>query len=133
MKTKPTSIALTPKHRALFERSIWKWQRLLNLVDWRIGLSTVPVRGKYLAVTMPPDLQARTATIRLGESWDENNLPTDDQLERIACHEVLHIFLHEMLAFTGESNANEADKASAEHRVIQVLCNLMVPTPGALD
>lgn len=128
-KTKPAAIALTDEHRRAFDGYVRKWQRMLNLIDWRIGVSVVPARGKVLANVGPPDLSSRTATIRLGAAWDENNPPTPQELEDTACHEVLHVFLHEMIAAHQDAAASDEDRASSEHRVIQVLCNLMVPNP----
>lgn len=132
-KTKLDKVPITIEQRRQFEGYILKWQRLLNMMDWRIGLSAVHCKDTALAMVSKFDLGARVSTIRLAVEWDENN-PTDDwYLEQTALHEMLHIFLHEMLQFVGDHNANEADKESAEHRVIQALCALLVPQPGSLE
>lgn len=131
-KTKIDKLPITAAHRKQFERYIFKWQRLLNMMDWRMGLSAAHARGA-LALVHKMDLGARTGTIRLAAEWDENNPPDDWYLEQVACHEVLHIFLHEMLQFYSNGGSSEADKESSEHRVIQALCALLVPQPGSLE
>ncbi len=123
---KPRKIKLTPEHRRKFEGYIQKWQSLLNLGDWRIGLSPTFASVKHLACVAHFDLEARVATIRLAEHWNEANPPTDKNLEDTACHEVCHILLYEMLQFHEDPTAKPEDRASAEHRVIITLVRLFV-------
>jgi hypothetical protein len=121
-------ILLTKKHRADFAAFMSKWQGLLNLRDWRIGLSGVHASPSVLAVAFKRELDARLASIRLPKEWNENTPPTHANLEDTALHEILHVFLHELLQFASAPGADEDDIMSAEHRVVQTLVHLLLHT-----
>ncbi len=128
MKAKP--IRLTQAHRAEFRRHLADWQDRLNLRDWRISLSETRAKPTVLAEVSRRLLEDRLATIRLSEVWDENNPPTPELLEEVALHELLHIFLHELLEFAGTPGVNDSDVASQEHRVVITLARLLVSLRG---
>jgi hypothetical protein len=50
---------------------------------------------------------------------------TAQTVEEIACHEVLHVFLHEYKEFI-LAGADEEDIMSAEHRIVNTLVGLLV-------
>jgi hypothetical protein len=102
-----------------FAMAVMKWQDLLNLHDWRIERSAKPAAKSNMAEINSFDLKARLATYRIGA--DFGSVPvTETSVDKIACHEVLHVFLHELL----EAGEDEID--SAEHRVINTLVRLLV-------
>lgn len=105
---------LTDEHCAAFDGYVQKWQRLLNLSDWRIERAAR--RSKRAMAEVSFDKPARLATYRIGVSFGACEV-TPDSLERTALHEVLHILLHDALDEPGEAS---------EHRVINVLEKLLM-------
>lgn len=108
---------LTPDDCEKFDGYVKKWQRILNLSDWRIERGAKRAKKSMAEVSF--DDAARLATYRIGMSFGAAPV-TDFNLEQTALHEVLHVFLHELL---------EADTQSlegAEHRVVNVLEKLLM-------
>jgi hypothetical protein len=63
------------------------------------------------------------AAIRLGADMGK---PVDDaDLDALALHEVLHVFLAEALALVRDPSASDAHRASSEHRVVNTLTLLL--------
>lgn len=96
-----------------FDTFVAKWQKRLNLSDWRI--ERAHRRSKAMAEVSFND-EARLASYRVGANFGAEEV-TADSLERTALHELLHVFLHD--ALTAPSDANE-------HRVINVLEKLLM-------
>lgn len=99
---------------AAFDGYVQKWQRLLNLSDWRIERS--PKRTKRAMAEVSFDKEARLASYRIGASFGGAEV-TPDSLERTALHELLHVLLHDAL-----DNPSDA----TEHQVINVLEKLLM-------
>lgn len=92
---------VTDAHCLEFDGYVAKWQRILNLSDWRIERGFK--RCKAMAeVTI--DVDARLAVYRIGLSFGATEV-TSDSLERTAVHELLHIVLHD--AIKDPSDASE--------------------------
>lgn len=123
-RTPPNPV--TPQGRDCFILRVREWQDKLNLNDWRIEPSDSPAAKANAAEINKFDLKARLATYRVGADFGAMAV-TDMSIEQIACHEVLHVFLHELLQFAQEPGADAADIDSAEHRVINTLVHLLVP------
>jgi len=100
-----------------FDEFVRHWQQLLNLQDWRIEKGIKPARGAMASVEC--DSAARLAIYRLGDFGAE--AITDSSLSHTALHEVLHIFLYELIAAAQDQKATPEQLESAEHRVINVL------------
>jgi hypothetical protein len=100
-----------------FDEFVRHWQRLLNLQDWRIERGIKPARGAMASVEC--DSPARLAIYRLGDFGAEAITPSS--LSHTALHEVLHIFLYELIAAAQDQKATPEQLESAEHRVINVL------------
>ena len=105
---------VTPAHVAEFDGYVLKWQRLLNLSDWRIERSARRSKKNMAEVSMNDG--ARLATYRVGVSFGTEDV-TSALLESTALHELLHVLLHD--ATTDPTEANE-------HRVINVLEKLLM-------
>ena len=120
---KPQPNPVTPQGRDCFAMYVHKWQELLNLGDWRIEQSPKPAAKANMAEVDRLDLKARLATYRIGSDFGGTPV-TDMSIEQIACHEVLHVFLHELLEFARQGGE---DVDSAEHRVINSLVRVLVP------
>jgi len=100
-----------------FDEFVRHWQQLLNLQDWRIEKGIKSARGAMASVEC--DSPARLAIYRLGDFGAE--AITDSSLSHTALHEVLHIFLYELIAAAQDQKATPEQLESAEHRVINVL------------
>lgn len=109
-----------------FDEFVRHWQQLLNLQDWRIEKGIKPARGAMASVEC--DSPARLAIYRLGDFGAE--AITDSSLSHTALHEVLHIFLYELIAAAQDQKAMPEQLESAEHRVINVLERVLGATHG---
>lgn len=100
-----------------FDGFVRQWQQVLNLQDWRMERGSRPARGAMACVEC--DSPARLAIYRLGDFGSEPITP--DSLSHTALHEVLHVFLFELIAVAQDQKATPEQLESAEHRVINVL------------
>lgn len=109
--------------REAFKLYVKEWQERLGMQDWRIVVSDKPSR--FAAEVYKLDLEARLATIRLGDDFG-SDVVDDTNIEDTAVHELLHILLREFKDFASDPTAKPADTNSAEHRVIHAIVNLLV-------
>lgn len=114
---------LTQEQRDHFEASLKKWQEKLNLRDWGVTLAKQRASSDAYADVVA-DVQNRAATIRLGSSWND---PSDREIEAVAVHEMLHIFLAELIDFAKQPGLSVESITSIEHRAIKVIETLLVP------
>lgn len=124
MAKKPPANPVTPGAADAFAMCVHQWQDKLNLNDWRIVRSSKPAAKANMAEVNTLDLEARLATYRIGADFGAVPV-TGQSIEEVACHEVLHVLLHELLEYAKRPDAS--DVASAEHRVIHTLVKLLVP------
>lgn len=124
-KKEPPANPVTPEADALFAMHIREWQHKLNLRDWRIERSNKPAGKGNAAEIAKCDLAARLATWQVGADFGSMHV-NETTVEQMACHEVLHVFLKELIEFCRENDKPE-DMESAEHRVINSLVHLLVP------
>tara|TARA_R110000822_G_scaffold44769_5_gene120047 strand:+ start:196 stop:570 length:375 start_codon:yes stop_codon:yes gene_type:complete len=111
----------TPEHAELFAQSVRKWQQVLSLGDWRIERGSKPAKEAMASVEF--NQTARLATYRLGDFGAEKITP--DSLDRTALHELLHIFLHDLLCVATDPKSSDEEIEMQEHRVINLLENLL--------
>lgn len=121
---KPPANPVTQSGRDAFAMYVHKWQDALNLNDWRIQPSAKAANKANMAEVVKMDLEARLATYRIGDDFGGTPV-TADSIEDTALHEVLHVFLYELLQFAQSPGSNPADIASAEHRVIHSLVRVL--------
>lgn len=105
---------VTDANCAAFDQYVEKWQRLLNLADWRIERSNKRSKRSMAEVTF--NKGARLAVYQIGLSFGSCAVDSDS-LERTALHELLHVLLHDL--------ADDPTEAT-EHRVINVLEKLLM-------
>lgn len=105
----------------IFARSIQKYQALLSLGDWRIEKGSKPAKNAMASVEFNEG--ARLATYRLGDFGAEKITP--ESLDKTALHELLHIFLHDLLIVATDPKSSDEDIERQEHRVINLLENLI--------
>jgi hypothetical protein len=105
----------------LFAQSVKKWQQVLSLGDWRIEKGTKPAKGAMASVEFTDN--ARLAVYRLGDFGAEKITP--ESLDKTALHELLHIFLHDLMCVATDPKSSDEDIEMQEHRVINLLENLL--------
>jgi hypothetical protein len=111
----------TPEDAQLFAQSVRKWQQILSLCDWRIEKGSKPAKEAMASVEF--NQTARLATYRLGDFGAEKITP--DSLDRTALHELLHIFLYDLLCVATDPKSSDEEIEMQEHRVINLLENLL--------
>jgi hypothetical protein len=105
----------------IFAKSIKKWQQVLSLGDWRIEKGTKPAKQAMASVEF--NESARLAVYRLGDFGAEKITP--ESLDKTALHELLHIFLHDLMMIATDPKSSDEDIEMQEHRVINLLENLI--------
>ena len=111
----------TPEHAELFAQSVRKWQQVLSLGDWRIEKGSKPAKAAMASVEF--NQTARLATYRLGDFGAEKITP--DSLDKTALHELLHVFLYDLLCVATDPKSSDEDIEMQEHRVINLLEKLL--------
>ena len=111
----------TPEDAQLFAQSVKKWQQVLSLGDWRIEKGMKPAKQAMASVEFNPT--ARLATYRLGDFGAEKI--TSESLDRTALHELLHIFLYDLMCVATDPKSSDEDKEMQEHRIINLLEHLL--------
>ncbi len=111
----------TPKDAELFAQSVRKWQQVLSLGDWRIEKGIKPAKQAMASVEF--NQTARLATYRLGDFGAEKITP--ESLDRTALHELLHIFLYDLLCVATDPKSSDEEIEMQEHRIINLLEHLL--------
>jgi hypothetical protein len=111
----------TPEQAQLFAQSVKKWQQVLSLGDWRIEKGSKPAKQAMASVEFTPN--ARLAVYRIGDFGAEKITP--ESLDRTALHELLHIFLHDLMVVSQDPKSSDDEIEMQEHRVINLLENLL--------
>jgi hypothetical protein len=111
----------TPQDAIHFAESVRKWQQVLSLGDWRIEKGSKPAKQAMASVEFTPN--ARLAVYRLGDFGAEKITP--ESIDRTALHELLHIFLHDLMVVSQDPKSSDDDREMQEHRVINLLENLL--------
>jgi hypothetical protein len=111
----------TPDDAKLFAQSVRKWQQVLSLGDWRIEKGSKPAKEAMASVEF--NQTARLATYRLGDFGAEKITP--ESLDRTALHELLHIFLYDLMCVATDPKSSDEEIEMQEHRVINLLENLL--------
>ena len=111
----------TQQDAELFAQSVKKWQQVLSLGDWRIEKGVKPAKNAMASVEF--NESARLATYRLGDFGAEKITP--ESLDKTALHELLHIFMHDLMCVATDPKSSDEDIEMQEHRVINLLENLL--------
>ena len=111
----------TQQDAEIFAKSVKKYQLLLSLGDWRIERGSKPAKNAMASVEF--NQSARLATYRLGDFGAEKITP--ESLDKTALHELLHIFLHDLMCVAQDPKSSEDEIEMQEHRVINLLENLI--------
>ena len=111
----------TAEDAEIFAQSVRKWQQLLNLSDWRIEKGLKPAKQAMASVEF--NETARLATYRLGDFGAEKITP--QSLDMTALHELLHIFLHDLMTTAQDPKSPQDEIDAQEHRVVNLLEKLL--------
>jgi len=111
----------TAQDAKIFAQSVKKWQQVLSLGDWRIEKGSKAAKQAMASVEFNEG--ARLATYRLGDFGAEEITP--ESLDKTALHELLHIFLHDLVSVATDPKSTEDENEKQEHTVIKLLENLM--------
>lgn len=123
-RTKITN-PVTPEAADKFEAYVRKWQALLSLGEWRIKRSLKAPRKGVMAEIKKFDYEQRLASYQIGLHFGAEEV-SDETLQATALHEVLHIFLHDLIELAKDEATPEDVLNSQEHRVINVLETLLL-------
>ncbi len=116
---------VTPEDAEKYEGYIREWQRILGLGDWRIKRSLKAPRKGVMAEIKRFDYEQRMATYQIGMHFGAEAV-TPEALDATALHEVLHIFLHDLIELAKDQSTPPDTLASTEHRVINILEQLLM-------
>ena len=111
----------TPEDVQVFAQSVRKWQQVLSLGDWRIEKGSKPAKAAMASVEF--NTPARLATYRLGDFGAEKITP--ESLDQTALHELLHVFLHDLMTVAQDPKSSQDEVEMQEHRVINLLEKLL--------
>ena len=111
----------TPQDAEIFAKSVKKYQLLLSLGDWRIEKGSKPAKAAMASVEF--NTSARLATYRLGDFGAEKITP--ESLDKTALHELLHVFLHDLMTVAQDPKSSQDEVEMQEHRIINLLENLI--------
>jgi len=111
----------TPEDTKFFAQSVKKWQQVLSLGDWRIEKGSKPAKAAMASVEF--NTSARLATYRLGDFGAEKITP--ESLDQTALHELLHVFLHDLMTVAQDPKSSQDEVEMQEHRVINLLEKLL--------
>jgi hypothetical protein len=125
MKKRPAN-PITPAASDAFALYMRNWQERFNLRHWRILRSTKAAGKGNMAEISAIDTEAMLATYRIGADFGAEPV-TDRSLERIACHESAHVLLASLIEICRDARATDEQVNGAEHALINVLVDLLVP------
>lgn len=111
----------TQEEAQIFAESVKKWQQVLSLGDWRIEKGVKPAKQAMASVEF--NETARLAVYRLGDFGAEKITP--ESLDKTALHELLHVFLHDLIMVATDPKSSDEDIEMQEHRVINLLENIL--------
>lgn len=129
METKPPANPVSDADAAEFNRYLQRWRDILNLRDWRVQLQVKRDKASA-AVLLKAELEHRLAKIAVGTDFGPNMPVTPYTLEQIAVHEMLHLFLVELIQTTIAEREHNNTVLAAEHAVVITLTDLLMKAYG---
>lgn len=112
---------LSPEQHAQFADKVAFWQSKLNLCDWRIEPSSIEAEDAMACITI--DNAQRLAVYCLGDF--KSTEVNEQSISMTALHEVLHIFLHDLVDAARDRGSTDEELEAQTHRVINVLERLL--------
>lgn len=114
----------TKKDFELFKQYCLEWQNKLGVKNWSVHYDHSDTDGAY-ARTYTKASEAIATTV-LGTYWDDLRAKTDEEINRLALHETLHILFAHFMAEASYRFTSQDALETAEHSIIRQLENLLV-------
>lgn len=114
----------TKKDFELFKLYCDEAIKKLGLVEWSMHYEHRHVEGSYAETAWR--LSAGVATVTFSTYWDDLRPKTEDAIQRLAFHEVLHILMAPLFAEASERYTNHLALETAEHLIIRRLENTLI-------
>lgn len=115
---------ITEAEKDKFYEFLFKWQELFGLQRWSVYLGKKSTKS-LAELVVDKNKEHKACTVRLGETW-KNIPPNDHNLELVACHEMLHLLLHDFKETIQEQPYNDVEILSKEHEVVNTLERLLM-------
>lgn len=107
---------LTEEHKLKFMSAIFGWQERFGLQKWSLIKSSIP--SKYMAeVDFEKDKSHKMARVKVGTDWKSTE-PNEENISSVACHEVLHVLLYDLIEYSREHPYDGNGILEKEHEVI---------------
>ena len=95
------------------------------MLHWRVAISKQSLKT-CMAMTDKFDNDQHSCRIRLGTNWPHEH-PTDEQIEQLAVHELLHILFHDLIEEATTPGHDQSKVGALEHHIINVLERVLLP------
>ena len=111
------------KHFKAFKAAASEWADKLGLSDWSLHYYHEDMGDDDRApiATCKSDSQGRVATITLNIYWPEHLALTNEELSRVAFHELGHVLLAELVWLANNRICTDGLLTQAQHSVIRRL------------
>lgn len=118
---------LTERDRLEFFNLILKWQEKLGLHKWSVLLSNKPTNN-LAEIEVDGKREHKLCSVRVGNDW--KSVPvTPYNLELVACHEMLHLLLHDFREYVQTHPYNEDEIMEKEHEIVNTLERVLIGPP----
>lgn len=105
-----------------FKERVLYWQKELGQVNWAIHFKHEQLDDNFAETRMGNS--SHVAVVALSTDWVDDAV-SNEQLNRTAFHEVLHLVLNDLVTEAKARYATEYDIDRAEHAAIRILENLV--------
>lgn len=100
-----------------------KWCDKLGVKEWSIHYDHDDTRGAYAKTYWK--LSEAVSTVVLGHEWNDLRKKTNDEIDKLALHECLHLVLAPLVAEAESRYTYEDMILQAEHAIIRRLENII--------
>jgi len=107
-----------------FKAAAKTWQTKLGLMDWALYFDHKLLEDEYARCYWANS--DKTATIVLSTHWDKLRPKTNQEIERAALHEVLHLMFAQYCAQAEARYTTRDALESAEHSIIRQLESVLL-------
>lgn len=105
----------TKEHLRMFEDSINKWMKRLQITGWQIYVLNCDGENRFAQLGV--NHYSRTATFRLALDWSDEIPLTRAEIDKSALHEVCHLFIEPLAYLSMERYATEDQLIAAIEEV----------------
>lgn len=112
-----------------FKKCCNKWIQFFGLKNWEIQfICEDSAKDEKACVYI--DAESRICTFNIEQKWIFEDKPTEKDIDHAAFHEVAHALLGKLISLSFERFIKEREIESAEHEVIRILENAILPKHG---